>query len=260
MEYSNTNGGDNMDILLWIILVLVLNTLMGGIGIVITGFVNDPIKLHFLSYLLMAFSAGTLLGGAFLHLFPHSFEEIGDGLKISMIALGSYLLFSIMEMYLHYHRCHECEIHPFTYLVLIGDGIHNIIDGIVIAASFLVSIPLGIATSIVIIAHEIPQELGIYGVEVHGGMDKIKSAIYAILAQSTSILGGLLGYFFLNSIKEYVPLLLPFAAGGFIYIASSDLIPELHKDDKNRHWGFLAMLVGVLLMYGVRLWAHAHGA
>lgn len=241
-----------MDALLWLLIVLILNTLMGAVG-AITLYFRDRETLKFISYLLMAFAAGSLLGGAFLHLLPEASENMNIMLMFEITLIG-FILFSLIESYLHFHRCKECNMHPFTYLVLIGDALHNIIDGIILAAAFIVDINIGIATSFVIIAHEIPQELGIFGVEVHGGMEKIKALVYSVLAQSTCIIGGIAGYFWFNSLSEYAAYLLPFAAGGFIYIASSDLIPELHKEEGvKRMYGIVMLFVGLLFMFGVKI-------
>ncbi len=240
-----------MDAFLWLLAALSVNTLLGAVG-VITLYFHDEKRLKFISYLLMAFSAGSLLGGAFIHLLPEAAENIESN-ALYGIALAGFILFALIESYLHHHRCKECNVHPFTYLVLIGDGIHNIIDGVILAAAFVVSIPLGIATSIVIIAHEIPQELGIFGVEVHGGMEKLKALVYSVAAQATCFIGGLAGYFYLASVGQYAQYLLPFAAGGFIYIASSDLIPELHKGEgMKRIYGVITMFIGLVFMIFVK--------
>jgi len=138
---------------------------------------------------------------------------------------------------------------------LVGDGIHNFIDGLVIAASFVFSIQIGITTTFAVIAHEIPQELGDFGVLVYGGFAKFKALFYNLLSALTAIFGALLGFFLFPLIDNLASFLVPFAAGGFIYIAGSDLIPELHKEAnlKRSILSFIFFLVGILFMLGVRL-------
>ena len=138
---------------------------------------------------------------------------------------------------------------------LVGDGIHNFIDGLVIAASFVFSIQIGITTTFAVIAHEIPQELGDFGVLIYGGFAKFKALFYNLLSALTAILGALLGFFLFPFVDNLAAFLVPFAAGGFIYVAGSDLIPELHKEaDTKRAWfSFIFFLVGILFMLGVRL-------
>jgi len=245
-----------MDVFFWIFGILFINTLIGGVGILSLWVVKKDLRR--IAFFLMAFAAGNLLGGAFFHLLVHSLEEVNAELVLTS-ALFGFLLFFIFENYLHFHSCVECKIHPYTYTVLIGDALHNIFDGVVVAVTFLLSIPLGIATSIAILLHEIPQEIGIFGVMVHSGQDKKKSIFYPILAQSTSIIGGILGFAFSSSFEGYIPLFLPFVAGGFIYIASADLIPEIHKSEKwQKIEGILALFLGLLLMWMLR-GLHSHG-
>lgn len=239
-----------MDTFFWIFGILLLNTLIGAIGVL--SFWVAKKDLQRIAFILVSFSAGTLLSGAFFHLLAHSLEEVNADFVL-LYTLFGFLFFFIFENYLHFHRCVECKVHPYTYTVLIGDAMHNIFDGIVVAITFILSIPLGIATSIAIIMHEIPQEIGIFGVMVHSGQGKKKSILYPILAQSTSIIGGVLGYAFSSSLEEFIPLFLPFVAGGFIYIASADLIPEIHKSEKwQKVEGILALFFGLALMLALK--------
>jgi len=137
---------------------------------------------------------------------------------------------------------------------LIGDAVHNFIDGIIIAVSFLVNINMGIVSTIAIIAHEIPQEIGDFGVLIYGGFTKTKALFFNFLSALTAIVGALFGYFLSTSIEEVIPFMLPFAAGGFIYIAASDLIPELHKepDLKKAFASFCFFVIGIILMLLVK--------
>ena len=168
-----------------------------------------------------------------------------------------------MEKFLYWHHCHKgkCDVHPVSYLILFGDGIHNFIDGIIIGVSFIVGIPFGIVTTLLIIGHEIPQELGDFGVLVHGGFGKAKALIYNLIAQLTCVLGGIIGYFLSTSIEGIIPFILPFAAGGFIYIAASDLVPELHKEPeiKKSLTSFAFFIIGILIMLAIKFIAHFLG-
>jgi len=182
---------------------------------------------------------------------PESLESL-DAMKVFGFVLMGFVLFFLIEKFLHWHHCHkaECKVHPFTYLILIGDGVHNFFDGLIIAASFFVSVPFGIVTTLLILGHELPQELGDFGVLVYGGFSKKKALIYNFLSQLTAIIGGVVGYFLSTSIENIVPYILPFAAGGFLYIAASDLVPELHKEPelKKSLTSFGFFIVGILFM------------
>ncbi len=179
---------------------------------------------------LVSFATGALIGGAFFHFIPEAVEEINLTYTIMITVLG-FLIFFVFEKVVHWHHCHngKCDKHVYPYLLLWGDGIHNFIDGLIIAGSFLVSIPFGIISSILIMIHELPQEIGDFGVLVYGGLEPKKALIYNFLSQLTAVLGGIIGFFFLG-IKDLSIYLLPIAAGGFIYIAFADLIPEVFKE------------------------------
>jgi zinc and cadmium transporter len=167
-----------------------------------------------------------------------------------------FILFFLVEKFLHWHHCHEgdCDEHQFTYLVMFGDAIHNAIDGLVIAASFLVSVPFGIITTLLIISHEIPQELGDFGVLVYGGFTRVKAITFSFAAQLTAVIGGVIGFLMAGN-AGFVTFLLPFTAGGFLYIAASDLIPELHKENnlKKSMLSFAFFVVGVVFMLGMKI-------
>ncbi|MEM4272088.1 MAG: ZIP family metal transporter, partial [Candidatus Bilamarchaeaceae archaeon] len=204
-------------------------------------------------YALVAFAAGSLLGGAFFHLLPESLETL-EVEPVLLLSLSGFTLFLLLEAYLHWHSCKDCKIHPFSYMMMIGDGIHNFLGGIVLAASFLMSIPLGIATIIAIIAHEFPQQLGIFGVLVKGGFERKKAILYSFLAQSTIIGGALAGYLVSNAYSWVTAILVPFAAGNFIYIAAADLIPEMHRTEGMEK---IRMIVFFMLGLGFMWWVKA---
>jgi len=239
--------------IIWILLATVVNSLVAFVGI-ITLLCNEKF-LKKIVFILVAFSAGTLLGGGFLHLAAESLEVMEANSVFLLIIVG-FSVFFLIEKFLHWHHCHEgkCEVHPYTYLILFGDGIHNFIDGLIIAASFMVNPVFGVVTTLMIISHEVPQELGDFGVLVHGGMSKKKALTFNFVSQLTSVIGGMIG-FLVSGLGGFQEFLLPFAAGGFIYIAASDLIPEMHKElSKNKSiLAFTFFLVGILFMLGIKV-------
>lgn len=217
-------------------------------------------RLNKILILLIGFSAGGLIGGAFLHLLPEALEQAKSQVVFSYLILG-FIAFFILEKYLHWRHCHEgvCAVHTFTYLNLIGDSIHNFTDGLIIGASFIVSIRFGIVTTLAIILHEIPQEIGDFGVLVYGGFNKFKALYYNFITALTCVLGTVVGYFITAHIRDFSVFLLPFTAGGFIYIAACDLVPELHKQEdlKKSISSLLAFLCGILLILLARM-MHNH--
>lgn len=210
------------------VLIVSLISLIG----VFTFFVSAE-KIKKVLIYLVSFAAGTLLGDAFIHLIPEAFLEIENTVLLSLSILAGILAFFVMEKFLHWRHCHEvaCEDHPhpFSYILLVGDVLHNFIDGLIIAASYLVSIPVGIATTLAVIFHEIPQEIGDFGSLIYAGFKKTKALLFNFLTALTAFLGAILVLALNIDGGLITKLLVPFAAGGFIYIASSDLIPELHK-------------------------------
>jgi len=205
--------------------------------------------------ILVSFSAGALMGGAFLHLLPESIEKSGNA-NILIFVLVGFVLFFIIEKVLHWRHCHKgkCDVHTFHYMNLIGDSVHNFIDGLIIAASFMVSIPLGFTTTIAIAAHEIPQEIGDFGVLIYGGFEKKKAIVLNFIVALTVVAGGIIGYFISKSIEQVAVYLLPFAAGGFIYIAATDLVPEIKKelDIKKSMATIFVFICGILIMWLVK--------
>jgi zinc and cadmium transporter len=209
--------------------------------------------------ILVSLSAGVLMGGAFIHLLPEAIE-VADQSNIFVFVLVGFVLFFIMEKVLHWRHCHDgkCDVHIFHYMNLIGDSIHNFIDGLIIAASFIVSIPLGITTTIAIAAHEIPQEIGDFGVLIYGGFKRKKAIILNFTVALTVVIGGIVGYFISRSIENTVVFLLPFAAGGFIYIAATDLIPEIKKeiDIKKSMMTMGVFILGMMIMWLTKITFH----
>jgi len=241
---------------LWAISASIIVSLVSLIGI-FSLLLNENL-LNKILIPLIGFSAGGLIGGAFLHLLPESIEKCNESVNIFLFTIIGFILFFILEKYLYWRHCHKgekCNVHMFTYLNLLGDGVHNFIDGLVMGASFVISIEIGLVTTLVIILHEIPQELGDFGVLVYGGFSKGKALFYNFLSALTAVIGTIVGYYISNSVGNVTVFLLPFAAGGFIYIAASDLIPELHrqKDLKKANLSMIFFVSGILLMYLVKL-------
>ena len=207
--------------------------------------------------LLVALAAGSLIGGAFLHLLPEAMEKSSNTMLPFIYVILGFTAFFILEKYLFWRHCHKqvCDIHRFTYLNLIGDGLHNFIDGMIIAVSFATDIHLGIATTLAIILHEIPQELGDFGVLIYGGMKPTKALFFNFLSAITAVVGTVIGYYFVGMLSGFTFLLMSFAAGGFIYIGACDLIPELHRqpDRKSAVMTMLIFLLGLGLMFVLKL-------
>ena len=242
-----------METLIWIILGTFFVSLLGLIGVFAMPMRDKQLKK--IIYVLTAFAIGGLLGGAFFHLLPEAFGEMPADTALLFTLIG-FLAFLIIETYFHWHLSGDCCVQPYAYLLLFGDGVHNFIDGLVIAGSFLVGIPFGIVTTIIVFAHEIPEELGIFGVLINGGLDKKKAVYYSFIAQSTAIIGGVAGYFLSASVLGFSAFLIPFAAGGFIYIAASGLIPEMHKEEgMKKAMSLLIILFGLIFMWALKVYS-----
>ena len=239
--------------LLTILIAVILVSLISLVGIFIIGLSDEFLSKILLT--LVAFAAGTLLGSAFLHLLPESLENGSPSDAFGFVILG-IMSFYFLERFLFWRHCHkdECEVHSFTYMNLIGDGLHNFIDGMIIATSFMVNLQLGIATTMAIITHEIPQEIGDFGILVYGGISKRKAISYNLISALAAIVGAGLGYFLSVQIGDFSTILLPYAAGGFIYIATADLVPELHKETNFQKalLQFLLLIIGIGIMWALQ--------
>lgn len=181
--------------------------------------------------LMVSFAAGTLLAAAFLDILPEALAGTAKSGIYFSILLG-IISFFVMEKFLYWYHCHEinCEVHSFTYLNLFGGSIHNFIDGVIIASSFLSSTQLGIITTLAIACHEIPRELGDFCILVYGGFSRSKALLYNFFSALVAVLGAVSAYFFSTQIQGATYYILGFAGGSFIYISCADLIPELHKE------------------------------
>lgn len=234
------------------VLIVSLTSFLGVLTIVF--------KKHYLKGFLLcmvSFAAGTLLGDVFLHLLPELVAERGFTLKLGLNIIVGILIFFILEKIIHWRHCHmtstQDHVHSLAIMNLVGDGVHNFIDGILIAGSFMLSVPVGLATTVAVIFHEIPQEMGDFGVLLHAGM-KVRRAL---LMNFLSALSAVLGVLFILALgidpETMVEFIIPITIGGFLYIANADLIPELHKDVaiKNSIIQLISFIVGIALMAGM---------
>jgi len=228
-------------LILWII---VFTALGGVLSVLAAGaflLLPESMRARMLSPM-VSFAIGALLGAAFLAILPHAFEVPGvDAHSVTLTVLCGILVFFLLEKMVIWRHCHteDCEAHvpdmdkvrnaATGNLILIGDGIHNMVDGVLIAAAFLTDVHLGVVTSIAVIAHEIPQELGDFAVLLHSGFSRGKALVYNMLTSLTTVIGGVVAFYSLSLANRIVPYVLAVAASSFIYIAVADLIPGLHK-------------------------------
>ena len=230
------------------IIIVSLVSLIGVIALAI-----NAQRFHNWLLVFVSFSAGTLLGDAFLHLLPEAVERFGFGIETSLSFLSAILVFFILEngikWHHHHHFADHADKHSFGYVNVFGDVLHNFLDGIIIAGSYLVSLPVGIATTIAVVLHEIPQEIGDFGVLLESGFSKKKAIAFNFGSALVAIIGGIVGIVFTSSIAGFSGFLLPFTAGAFTYIAATDLLPEV-QDHKVRtvliH--LIAIILGIALM------------
>jgi len=209
---------------------------------------------------LVTFSAGALIGAAFFHLLAESINEIGSDriIYIFLSLIIGFCVFFILEQFISWHHHHareHPEIMPFSYLILVSDALHNFVDGLVIAASFIAGFKIGLITVLAVAFHEIPQEIGDFGVLIYGGIKKTKAFFYNFISALVSILGGIFGFLLSEKIEKGILYLLPFAAGNFLYIACSDLIPEVKQKLglKESILHFFVFLLGIGFMLLTKL-------
>ena len=253
-------------LILWII---VFTALGGVLSVLAAGaflLLPESVRTRMLSPM-VSFAIGALLGAAFLAILPHAFEVPGvDAHSVTLTVLCGILVFFLLEKMVIWRHCHtdDCEAHvpdmdkvrnaATGNLILIGDGIHNMVDGVLIAAAFLTDVHLGVVTSIAVIAHEIPQELGDFAVLLHSGFSRGKALLYNMLTSLTTVIGGVVAFYSLTLANRIVPYVLAVAASSFIYIAVADLIPGLHKRPE-----FSATLQQIVLIaLGVTVISMAH--
>lgn len=229
-----------------------LISLLSFTGIFLLSFKQE--KLQKVLILLMCFAVGVLLGNSFFHLLPESFFHIHETSYVAWACIGGFLIFFVIEQLLHIHA-HQpgkgSSVKTYGYLSLYADGIHNFTDGILIAIAWMHSTEVGIASTFAILLHEIPQEISDFGVLIQAGFTKKKALLYNFLSACTAILGTLLALWLGEEINHFSTYILPFAAGGFIYLACTSLLPEIVKlSNKRNYWLYIiCILLGIFVMY-----------
>lgn len=234
--------------------IILLFTFLGSIVSLVGGVAllyKEKLALK-VSHLLISLAAGTLLGTVFFDLLPEASHEAEEtDINVFFWTLSGILTFFVLERFIHWfhhhHEHQEKDSKPTVPLIVLGDSVHNFIDGVAIAATFMVSFPLGVVTTLAVAAHEIPQEIGDFAILLHRGVKRKKIIFYNLLSAFTAILGALITFFVGDAIEPMIPILLAVTAGFFIYIASSDLIPEIHNEKR----GGFAFYETLLLFFGV---------
>ena len=240
------------EVWLYSLISVFIISLISLIGVLTLSIKQEKLEKFFIY--IIAFSAGALLGDAFIHLLPEAIEKSGFTILISLYILSGIGFSFVVEKVIHWRHCHhptnKNHPHPLTTMNLVGDSVHNFIDGIIIAASYLISIPVGIATTIAVAFHEIPQEISEYGVLIYGGYTRKKALLANFLIALTSVLGAIFTLIIGIKSESIITFLIPFAAGNFIYIATADLIPELHKNSKLKESiiQLILFIMGILVM------------
>ena len=216
--------------LLWIIGFSILGSIGAVAGAAVLLFFPEGVRKRLVPWLI-SYATGTLLGAAFLGMIPAGINQ-APAVEFTATVLAGMVLFFVLEKLVLWRHCHdsECEIHGRAGpLILIGDAFHNFVDGVVIAAAFLTSIPLGIAAAWAVIAHEVPQEIGDFAILLDNGYGRMKAFILNTLSAAATLPGAIIAYFWLGETREAVPYILALSAASFIYIAAADLIPGLHR-------------------------------
>ena len=243
------------------LLSVIIVSLISFVGVFSLFFKRSNEKTFLL--VLVGLSAGALFGDAVLHLLPQAVQTSGFTPTISLYVLLGVIIFFILEKFVHWHHCHGMPAsethkgheHPkhIATMNLVGDALHNSLDGFIIAASYLVSIPLGIATTLAVILHEVPQEIADFGILLYSGLSRKKALFYNFLSATTAIAGAIIGLIIGSNSEIFVSVMVPFSAGAFLYIAGSNLIPELQKEVsiKQSIFHVLAMILGIAIMVGL---------
>jgi zinc and cadmium transporter len=280
-----------MHLLGWIVLFTAIGGFMSALAASLFLVVPDRVRTRVLPHL-VSFATGALLSAALLGLLPHAIESAGisNTHQIGLTLLGGLLLFFVLEKLVLWRHCHAdvCEVHvnpePHAHaqghnhhhghnhnhahdqrrdqasamLILIGDGFHNVLDGVLIAAAFMTDVHLGVVTAMAVCAHEIPQEVGDLAILLNGGMGRLRALTLNLLTSVTSVLGGVLAYFAMAQVQEALPYVIAIAASSFLYIAVADLIPGLHRkvDPGSGAWQFMFIVLGVAVIYVSHSLAH----
>jgi len=284
-----------MHLLGWIVLFTAFGGLLSALAASLFLVVPDRVRTRVLPHL-VSFATGALLSAALLGLLPHAIETAGVSQthEIGLTLLGGLLLFFVLEKMVLWRHCHAdvCEVHvnpePHAHvhahghghahahehgvnhahdqrrdrasamLILIGDGFHNVLDGVLIAAAFMTDVHLGIVTAMAVCAHEIPQEVGDLAILLNGGMGRLRALTLNLLTSVTSVLGGVAAYFAMAQVQEVLPYVIAIAASSFLYIAVADLIPGLHRkvDPGSGAWQLVYIVLGVAVIYVSHSLAH----
>ena len=247
-----------MVVWLYALLSVTIVSLVSMVGLLLFSMKEGDVR-RLLSYL-VSFSVGGLFGDTFVHLIPEAAEQSGFGIDVSLSILCGIIVSFIVERFLQWRHCHiptsEEHPHSFAYMNLFGDAVHNFIDGLIIGGSYLANLQLGMATTLAVIFHEIPQEIGDFAVLIYGGFDKSRAIFLNFSTALAAVLGALVALSLGSMLEGSGTFLIPFAAGSFIYIAGSDLIPELRKEEPGLLKSSLqlaAIVLGVLVLFSFTL-------
>ncbi len=219
--------------LTYIILATFIISLISFIGILVTFKWTKKFIHYFIS-----FAAGTLIAAAFFDLIPHALEELHEIMHLEeaiVYVVVGIILFFLIEKFIHWHHCdkHQCDKKPAGLLILTGDFVHNFFDGLLIAGAFMLNTTTGIMTTLTVAIHEIPQEFGDFAVLLHSGYSKARALLLNFVSALSAIAGGVLGYFLFDTVEKFAPFAVLITAGGFLYIALSDIVPEMHHHKKS---------------------------
>lgn len=240
------------------LLSVVVVSLISLIGVVVLAIRQDV--LNRIVFILVSLAVGALFGDALIHLLPEAYRTFDSELTVSYLVMAGFLLFFLVEKYLHWHHHHDEEsgvhIHPVGYINLVSDAMHNFIDGVLIGVSYLVSIPLGIATTLAVILHEIPQEIGDFGVLISAGFTRKRALWLNFATGLTAVLGTVLALLLGGRLEALITYAIPLTAGGFLYIAAVDLLPPLHKE--TRPIRSLLQLVAIVAGVAIMAWLKIH--
>jgi len=236
------------------VLIICLLSVVGVLGLLLKHEALNKVLIF-----LISFSAGSLIGSAFLHILPDVIADGRPALDSFVYLLVGFCFFFVLERFLRWRHCHEeeCDTHEHLgWMNLAGGSIHNFIDGMVIASAFAVNPALGWPVAFSIIFHEIPHELGDFGVLIYSGFKKGTALLYNFISAAFAILGVFAVFFLFGASQSFQNFLLPAAAGGFIYIAASDLVPELHREKNNTKavFSFLVFILALVFMYLAKIW------
>lgn len=245
--------------LTYIIIATILVSLISFIGILISSKIISK-SIHYM----ISFAAASLIAVSLFDLIPHAIHENSLDAEIALTFVGiGIIIFFLVERVIHWHHCGKecCNKKPVGSLVLAGDFVHNFLDGVVIAGAFLLDVKVGIAVSLSVIIHEIPQEFGDFVVLLHSGIKRKKALLLNFYSALSAVLGGILGYFLFESVNSIIPYAVLIAAGGFLYIALSDIVPTMHEHFKEKRMGITETIIFVLTLIGFKLFLeamHAH--